>query len=206
MFSYNRFNFFPCLEGYISIVNFIVTVKNICIITMKINRYLYPQPNYLTRTAIVREQKKFIKIAFAVHLSAVISAERYRSDSGALKSAVLHFVFFMIMINKMQQSAAQSCSRTFELRVLPFGKTSEIELLNLLNSPTDRTFENRPIKKVRPCTFFISEFCLGKTLEVITTAIHGGEREKNTAGVSGIRRGHFFAVRRRRCPHIFKRT
>ena len=52
MFSYNRFNFFPCLEGYISIVNFIVTVKNICIITMKINRYLYSQPNYLTRTAI----------------------------------------------------------------------------------------------------------------------------------------------------------
>ena len=43
----------------------------------------------------------------------------------------------------MQQSAAQSCSRTFELRVLPFGKTSGTKLLNLLNRPTDRTFENR---------------------------------------------------------------
>ena len=32
-----------------------------------------------------------------------------------------------------------------------------------------------------------------------------GVRQKNTAGVSGIRRGHFFAVRRSRCPHICKR-
>ncbi|EMB28848.1 RHS repeat-associated core domain-containing protein [Treponema denticola MYR-T] len=72
---------------------------------MKPKLYFYSQPTYLPRTAIGREQKQFIKIAFAVHLSAVISAERYRSDSGALKSAVLHFVFFMIIINKMQQSA-----------------------------------------------------------------------------------------------------
>ena len=111
---------------------------------MKTKRCLYPQPNSLTPwTAIGREQKQFVKIAFAVHLSAGITAERYRSDSGALKSAVLHFVFFMILINKMQQSAAQRCLGTFELRVLPFGKTSEIEFLNLLNSPTDRTFGNR---------------------------------------------------------------
>ena len=89
---------------------------------MKAKLYIYLQPNYLPRTAIGREQKQFIKIAFAVHLSAVISAERYRSDSGALKSAVLYFVFFMIIINKMQQSA----------------KTN-----SLLDSPTDRTFENR---------------------------------------------------------------
>nr|WP_319024093.1 RHS repeat-associated core domain-containing protein [Treponema denticola] len=79
--------------------------------------------NYLTsRTAIVREQKQFIKIAFAVHLSAVISAERYRSDSGALKRAVLNFVFFIMLKNKIEQSA----------------KTN-----SLLDSPTDRTFENR---------------------------------------------------------------
>ena len=32
-----------------------------------------------------------------------------------------------------------------------------------------------------------------------------GVRQKSTAGVSGIRRGHFFAVRRSRCPHIYKR-
>ena len=32
-----------------------------------------------------------------------------------------------------------------------------------------------------------------------------GVRQKSTAGVSGIRRGHFFAVRRSRCPHICRR-
>ena len=108
---------------------------------MKLKLCIYSQPNYLTsRTAIGREQKQFIKIAFAVHLSAVISAERYRSDSGALKSAVLHFVFFMIIINKIEQSAAQSCSRTFELRVLPFGKTSGATLLNFIRCSLSDVF------------------------------------------------------------------
>ena len=94
---------------------------------MKIS-YYYSQPNYLTsRTAIVREQKQFIQIAFAVHLSAVIPAKRYRSDSGALKSTMLTLVYFYIImiVHKCQQYAAQSCSRTFELQVLPFGKTWE---------------------------------------------------------------------------------
>jgi len=78
------------------------------------NNYNHRQPNYLTsRTAIEREQKPFIKIAFAVHLSAVISAERYRSDSVALKSAMLNFVFFMIIINKMQQSAKRKLLLNF---------------------------------------------------------------------------------------------
>ena len=93
---------------------------------MKIS-YCRIQPNYLTRTAIEREQKQFIKIAFAVHLSAVISAERYRSDSGALKSAVLNFVFFVMLKNKIEQSAAQSCLKNNLL----------------LNRSTERTFENR---------------------------------------------------------------
>ncbi|UTC92683.1 RHS repeat domain-containing protein [Treponema denticola] len=98
---------------------------------MKPKFCIYPQPNYLTRTAIGREQKQFIKIAFAVHLFAVISAERYRSDGGALKSAVLHFVFFMIIINKMQQSAAQRCLKNSLLEVFPLtvgsGKTMAFE-------------------------------------------------------------------------------
>ena len=84
--------------------------------------YLFKHSNYLTRTAIVREQKQFIKIAFAVHLSAVIPAERYRSDSGALKSAVLNFVFFVMLKNKIEQSAKRN---------------------SLLKNPTDRAFENR---------------------------------------------------------------
>ena len=94
---------------------------------MKIS-YLFNQPNYLPRTVIAREQKQFIKIAFAVHLSAVISAERYRSDSGALKSAVLNFVFFVMLKNKIEQSAAQSCL------------SKKLSLSEIL---TDRTFENR---------------------------------------------------------------
>ena len=40
------------------------------------------------------------------------------------------------------QPTTQNCLGTFEFRVLPFG-TSEIKFLNLLNSLTDRTFENR---------------------------------------------------------------
>ncbi|AGT44186.1 YD repeat-containing protein [Treponema pedis str. T A4] len=91
---------------------------------MKTSPYFYSQPNHLTyRTAIAREQKQFIKIAFAVHLSAVISAERYRSDSESLKSAVPVFVYFYIvlMVHKYRQSAKRL----------------------LLNSPTDRAFGNR---------------------------------------------------------------
>ncbi|EMB24311.1 hypothetical protein HMPREF9723_00390 [Treponema denticola OTK] len=90
------------------------------------NNYNHRQPNYLTsRTAIEREQKPFIKIAFAVHLSAVISAERYRSDSGALKSTVPILVYlYIIMINKYRQSAKRRL---------------------LLSNPTDRTFGNRHV-------------------------------------------------------------
>ncbi len=52
---------------------------------MKVEVCIYSQLNYLPRTAIAREQKQFIKIAFAVHLSAVISAERYRSEASPEK-------------------------------------------------------------------------------------------------------------------------
>ncbi len=74
---------------------------------MKVEVCIYSQLNYLPRTAIEREQKQFIKIAFAVHLSAAISAERYRSYSGALKSAMLTLVYFYIImiVHKCQQSA-----------------------------------------------------------------------------------------------------
>ena len=84
----------------------------------------------MPRTAIAREQKQFIKIAFAVHLSAAISAEIYRSDSGALKSTVSVFVYFysVLMVHKYRQSSAQSCSR---------------KKLSLSEITTDRTFENR---------------------------------------------------------------
>ena len=100
----------------------VTVLKGKIFFKVKTKIYIYSQPNYLTRTAIAREQKQFIQIAFAVHLSAVISAERYRSDSGALKSAVFNFVFFVMLKNKIEQSAKTKL---------------------LLNNPTDRTFENR---------------------------------------------------------------
>ncbi len=56
---------------------------------------------------------------------------------------MFNFVFFIILKNKIEQSAAESCLRTFELRV--FDKTSRIKPLNLLNALTDRTFENRHV-------------------------------------------------------------
>ncbi|WP_252722845.1 hypothetical protein [Treponema pedis] len=110
---------------------------------MKTKPRIYLQPNYLIRTAIEAE------ILFAVCLNkcgfwsgsinacvktppekspcskkigAVLVQQAYSRSFEA--RAVLNFVFFIILKNKIEQSAAQSCSRTFELRVLPFGKTS----------------------------------------------------------------------------------
>ena len=42
--------------------------------------------------------------------------------------------------NKIEQSAAKSCSRTFELRVLPFGKTSGAKLLNFISCHLSEVF------------------------------------------------------------------
>ncbi|WP_253722219.1 hypothetical protein [Treponema sp. OMZ 787] len=66
---------------------------------MKNKECLLKQLTYLFRTAIAREQKQFIKIAFAVHFSAVISAERYRSESKAMKSAIPILVYFYVLCN-----------------------------------------------------------------------------------------------------------
>ena len=169
---------------------------------MKTKLYIYSQSNHLLfRTAIEAE------ILFAVCLSKKQALTGGKSlaceDKGSKKigaeSAVLNFVFFVMLKNKIEQSAAQSCLRPFELRVLPFGKTSGAKLLNFVSCPLSEVFpltvgsgktmafENRPMKKVRPCTFFISEFCLGKTLEVITTALLRRGEKKLTAGVSLIR-------------------
>ena len=125
---------------------------------MKPKLCIYSQPSYLPRTAIealhaVRQSRTSSQILFAVCLSkkqALTGGKRLaREDKcskkiGA-KSAVLTLVYFYIImiVHKCQQSAAQSCLGTFELRVLPNGKTSGTKLLNLLNRPTDRTFENR---------------------------------------------------------------
>jgi|GEM_PF-1655404 len=113
---------------------------------MKTKLCIYSQPNYLTfRTAIEAE------ILFAVCVikkqaltgGKSLACEDKCSKKIGAESAVFNFVFFIMLKNKIEQSAAQSCLRTFELRVLPFGKTSGIKVFSFLNRPTDRTFENR---------------------------------------------------------------
>ena len=102
---------------------------------MKTTFCFYSQLNYShPRTAIEREQKQFIKIAFAVHLSAAISAERYRSDSEALKSAVPILVYFYIIliVHKYRQSAKKARNNKSSLpEVFPLtigsGKTMPFE-------------------------------------------------------------------------------
>ena len=45
-----------------------------------------------------------------------------------------------MIVHKCQQSAAQSCLGTFALRVLPFGKTSGVKLLNFISGPLSEVF------------------------------------------------------------------
>ena len=113
---------------------------------MKTKRCLYPQPNHLLfRTAIEAE------ILFAMCLSKCgfwsVSVKTPPEKSPCSKkigaeSAVLTLVYFYIImiVHECQQSAAQSCSRTFELRVLPFGKTSGAKLLNFVSCPLSEVF------------------------------------------------------------------
>ena len=95
---------------------------------MKTKLCIYSQPSYLPRTAIEAE------ILFAVCLSKCgfwsVSVKTPPEKSpcskkiGA-KSAVLHFVFFMIIINKMQRSAAQRCLKSILSEVFPLTVGSE---------------------------------------------------------------------------------
>ena len=98
----------------------------------------YSQRNYpLPRTAIEAE------ILFAAHIMQVRFLKRLsgktppeQSSSGkkiGAESAVLHFVFFVIIINKMQQSAKENCllKRNTVPEVFPLtigsGKTKPFE-------------------------------------------------------------------------------
>ena len=112
---------------------------------MKTKLCIYSQPNYLTsRTAIEAET------LFAVCLSkkqaltgekSLACEDKCSKKIGAVlvqqadrrsfeARAVLNFVFFVMLKNKIEQSAAQSC----------LGKK-----LSLSEIPTDRTFENRHV-------------------------------------------------------------
>ena len=104
--------------------------------------YLFKQPNHPPRTAIEAE------ILFAVCLSkkqaltggkSLACEDKCSKKIGAVlmqqadrrsfeASAVFNFVFFVMLKNKIEQSAAQSCLR---------------KKLSLSEIPTDRTFGNR---------------------------------------------------------------
>ena len=110
---------------------------------MKTKLYIYSQSNHLLfRTAIEAE------ILFAVCLSKKqaltggksLACEDKCSKKIGAESAVFNFVFFIMLKNKIEQSAAQSCLRPFELRVLPFGKTSGAKLLNFVSCPLSEVF------------------------------------------------------------------
>ena len=101
---------------------------------MKPNLYIYSPPNYLTsRTAIEAE------ILFAVCLSKKqaltggksLACEDKCSKKIGAESAVFNFVFFIMLKNKIEQSAAQNCLKNNLSDVFPFtvgsGKTMAFE-------------------------------------------------------------------------------
>ncbi|WP_253687454.1 MULTISPECIES: RHS repeat-associated core domain-containing protein [unclassified Treponema] len=98
---------------------------------MKTKLCIYSQPNYLTRTAIEAE------ILFAVCLSKKqaltggksLACEDKCSKKIGAESAVLNFVFFILIKNKIEQSAKRN---------------------SLLKKTTDRTFENRRSRYKEP--------------------------------------------------------
>ena len=101
---------------------------------MKPNLYIYSPPNYLTsRTAIEAE------ILFAVCLSKKqaltggksLACEDKCSKKIGAESAVFNFVFFIMLKNKIEQSAAQNCLKNNLSDVFPLtvgsGKTMAFE-------------------------------------------------------------------------------
>ncbi|MGF7108926.1 hypothetical protein [Treponema pedis] len=160
---------------------------------MKTKLSIYSQLNYLTPQTAIEA-----KILFAVCISkkqaltggkSLACEDKCSKKIGAVlvqqadrhsfeASAVFNFVFFVMLKNKIEQSAAQRYLRPFELRVLPFGKTSGIEVLNLLNSPIDRIFENRPMKNYSLVPFSSQSFAYAKLSRPKPPPSMAGERKK----------------------------
>ena len=88
-------------------------VKGKIFFKVEIN-YFYSQPNYPhPRTAIEAKilfAARVMQVRFLERLSGKTPSEQ--SSSGKkieAESAVLHFVFFIVIVNKMQQSAKENC-------------------------------------------------------------------------------------------------
>ena len=81
---------------------------------MNVKFCFYSQPNYShPRTAIAAKilfAARVMQVRFLKRLSGKTPREQNSSGKkiGA-ESAVLHFVFFIVMVNKMQQSAKERC-------------------------------------------------------------------------------------------------
>ena len=112
-------------------------VKGKIFFKVKTKFYFYSQLNYpLPRTAIEAEilfAARVMQVRFLERLSG--KTPREQSSSGkkiGAESAVLHFVFFIVMVNKMQQSAKRiRINKNILFEVFPLtigsGKTRPFE-------------------------------------------------------------------------------
>ena len=89
-------------------------VKGKIFFKVKTTFCFYSQPNYLiSRTAIEAEilfAARVMQVRFLERLSGKTPLKQNSSgEKIGAESAVLHFVFFIVIVNKMQQSAKESC-------------------------------------------------------------------------------------------------
>ena len=162
---------------------------------MKTKFCFYLQPNYPhPRTAIEAE------ILFAAHIMHLRflkrpsgKTPREQNSSGkkiGAESAVLHFVFFEVMVNKMQQSAKKARNKNNK------SSLPEVFPLTAILAGSGKTvpFEKRLLTGAHPCTPVNDEICginKSRFCSVSRTSVSGlklqGDSRKLTAGVSMIR-------------------
>ena len=105
---------------------------------MKTKFCFYSQPNYLISRTAIEAEILFAARVMQVRFLKLVSGKTPREQSSSGKkigaeSAVLHFVFFEVIVNKMQQSAKENCllKRNTMPEVFPLtigtGKTKPFE-------------------------------------------------------------------------------
>ena len=118
---------------------------------------------FFPRTAIEAEilfAARVMQVRFLKRLSGKTPLEQNSSGKKIeAESAVLHFVFFEVMVNKMQQSAKENCllKRNTVPEVFPLtigsGKTKPFEKRRSRYKETAENKAGRHGKNVHPCTF-----------------------------------------------------
>ena len=105
---------------------------------MKTKFCFYSQPNYLISRTAIEAKILFAARVMQVRFLKLVSGKTPREQNSSGKkigaeSAVLHFVFFIVIVNKMQQFAKESCllKRNTMPEVFPLtigtGKTKPFE-------------------------------------------------------------------------------